>query len=81
MRSRHHRPIYRITAIILAYLLFGTALFVPMGAQKEPNIVLLVVVGIVWFLAMIATIVVNEIIIKKKYGGDFLPHEDEDERD
>lgn len=79
MPSRHHRPIYRITAIILAYLLLGAAFFVPLGAQKEPNTVLLIVLGSIWLLALIGTIVGNEIYIKKKYGGDFLPHKDDEE--
>ena len=78
--KHHHSPIYRIAAIALAYLLFGAAIFVPLGAQKEPNVILLVVLLCVWFAALIATIVVNEIRIKKKYGGDFLKKEkDEDE--
>lgn len=79
MRINHHRPIYRIVAITLAYLLFGCALFVPLGSQKEPNLVLLIVLAGVWALAWIGTIVANEIVIKKKYGGDFLPHDEEGE--
>ena len=78
MRSRHHRPIYRITAIALVYILFGAAIFVPLGAQKDPQPVLLIVLGVIWLLAMVGTIVVNEIVIRKKYGGDFLPHEDDE---
>ncbi len=72
MRSRHHRPLYRIVAISLVYLLFGAAVFVPLGTQKDPNPVLLIVLGSVFVALWIGTIVVNEIIIKKKYGGDFL---------
>lgn len=77
MPSRHHRRSYRITAICLAYLLFGAAIFVPMGAQKEPNLVLLIVLGSIWFVALAATVIVNEIVIKKKYGGDFLKKEED----
>lgn len=79
MPSRHHRRSYRITVIVLAYLLFGAAIFAPLGAQKEPNLVLLFVLLGVWLLALIGTIVANEIYIRRKYGGDFLPHKDEDE--
>ena len=68
-KSVHHRRWYRVIAISLAYLLFGAALFVPLGSQKDPNLVLLIVLGSIWFVAWIASIVVNEIIIAKKYGG------------
>lgn len=79
MPSRHHKRSYRITAITLAYLLFGTAIFVPLGMQVGPNLVLLFVLLGIWFLLLVGTIVINEIIIKKKYGGDFLPHQEEEE--
>ena len=78
MPSRHHRPIYRITAISLVFLLIAAAVFVPLGAQKEPNLVLIIVLGTIWFVAWIGTIVVNEIVIKKKYGGDFLSHKNDE---
>lgn len=81
MPSRHHRPIYRITAIFLAFLLFGAAVFVPLGTQKEPNLVLLIVLGAIWLLALVGTIVSNEIYIRKKYGGDFLTPQKNDEDD
>ncbi|MCR5348680.1 MAG: hypothetical protein K6E59_03645 [Bacilli bacterium] len=75
----HHRPLYRIVAIILAYVLLGAAFFVPLGIQKEPNVVLLIVLAAIWLLALTGTIVANEIIIRKKYGGDFLEKEKSDE--
>ena len=77
--KNHHRPIYRIVAICLAYLLFGAGIFVPLGTQKEPNVVLLIVLGSIWLIALVGTIVANEIYIKKKYGGDFLKKGDDDE--
>ena len=81
MPSRHHKRSYRIIAICLAYLLFGAAIFVPLGTQKEPNLVLLIVIGSIWLAALVGTIVGNEIYIQKKYGGDFLKkEEDEDGR-
>lgn len=78
-RKGHHRPIYRIVAISLAFLLFGAAIFVPMGAQKEPNLVLILVLLGIYLALWIGTIVTNEIIIRKKYGGDFLKNGEEDE--
>jgi len=79
MPSRHHRPLYRITAIILSFLLLGAAVFVPLGVQKEPNLVLLIVLASVWLVALIGGIVANEIVIRKKYGGDFLKEQNKDE--
>ena len=79
-KSVHHRRSYRVIAISLAYLLFGAALFVPLGSQKDPNLVLLIVLGSIWFVAWIVSIVVNEIIIAKKYGGDFLSQGKQDDR-
>ncbi len=79
MSSRHHHRSYRIIAIVCAYLLIGAALFVPLAASPDPNYVILWVLLGVWAVALIATIVVNEIIIKKKYGGDFLKKDDEEE--
>ncbi len=78
MPSRHHKRSYRVIAISLAYLLFGAAIFAPLGAQKEPNLVLLFVLLGIYILLWVGTIIGNEIYIKKKYGGDFLPHKDEE---
>ena len=82
MSSRHHRRSYRILAILCAFLLIGVALFVPLAATSDPNYILLWVLLGIWTAALIGTIVVNEIIITKKYGGDFLKKKDreEDER-
>ncbi len=79
MPSRHHKRWYRIVAICLAYLLFGAAILVPLGVQKEPNVVLLIVVGSLWLALLIGTIVANEIYIQKKYGGDFLKKEEDED--
>ncbi len=82
MSSRHHHRSYRIVAILCAYLLLGAALFVPLAASPDPNYVLLWVLLGIWVVALVATIVINEIIIKKKYGGDMINKKkgkDEDE--
>lgn len=78
MSSRHHRRSYRIVAIFCAYLLIGAALFVPLAAVPDPNYVLLWVLLGIWVLALVGTIVINEIVIKKKYGGDFLKKKGEE---
>ena len=77
MPSRHHKRSYRIIAITFAFLLLGAALFVPLGTQKEPNMILLYVLLGIYVAAYVATIVINEIIIAKKYHGDFLKKTDE----
>ena len=79
MSSRHHHRSYRIIAIFCAYLLIGAALFVPLAASPDPNYILLWVLLGIWGAALVGTIVVNEIIIKKKYGGDFLKKKDDTE--
>ena len=77
MPSRHHRRSYRIIAIILAFLLLGAAIFVPLGAQSEPNALLIYILLGIYLVALVATIVINEVIIWKKYKGDFLKKDDE----
>ena len=77
MPSRHHKRSYRIIAIVLAFSLLGAAIFVPLGAQKEPNTVLIFVVLGIYLTALIGTIVINELIIWKKYKGDFLKKDHE----
>lgn len=79
MSSRHHRRSYRIIAILLAFLFIGAAVFVPIAASPDPNLILLWILLGIWAVALVTTIVVNEIIIAKKYGGDFLKKKDEEE--
>lgn len=78
MPSRHHRRSYRITAIFLAFLLLGAAILIPFAVQDKPQTVTLIVLGSVWLIALVGTIVGNEIYIKKKYGGNY-PKKDEEE--
>ena len=78
MSSRHHHRSYRIIAISCAFLFIGAALFAPLAASPDPNYVLLWVLLGIWLALWIGTIVVNEILIKKKYGGDFLAKKDEE---
>ena len=66
MPSRRHNRAYRITAIVLAYLLLGSAIFVPLGVQPEPNMLLIYIVLGVYLAALAATIIINEILIAKR---------------
>ena len=79
MSSRHRRRSYRIIAILLAFLFIGAAIFVPLMASPDRNYIVMWVLLGIWVALLIGTIVGNEIVIKKKYGGDFLEKKDEEE--
>ena len=79
MSSRHRRRSYRIIAILLAFLFIGAAIFVPLMASPDRNYIVMWVLLGIWVALLIGTIVGNEIVIKKKYGGDFLKKKDEEE--
>ena len=57
---------YRIIAILLAFLLIGIAVFVPILAGKDVNYVVLWVALSIYAVALVGTIVANEIIIYKR---------------
>lgn len=61
-----HSPLYRIIAILLAYALLGTAIFVPIASSKPINYVLLWIALGVFLVALIATITATEIIMAKR---------------
>ena len=69
-----HKAAYRILVILLAYALLGAVVFVPISTAKPINYVLLWIALGVYLAALIATIVVSEIIHakrrKKKNGTD-----------
>ncbi|MCF0112560.1 MAG: hypothetical protein HUJ60_01110 [Bacilli bacterium] len=60
-----HSPFYRIFVIVLCYLLGGSAIFLPLMAGAHNDLVLWIALG-VFGLAMIATIVIEEIHTHKK---------------
>ena len=61
-----HSPIYRVCAIVLAYALLGTAIFVPIASSKPINYLLLWIALSVFLTALIATIVATEVIMAKR---------------
>ena len=69
-----HKTAYRIIVILIAYALIGAAIFVPISYSKPINYILLWAALGVYCAALIATIVVTEVIYakrrKKKDGTD-----------
>ncbi len=61
-----HKTAYRVVVILIAYALLGAAIFVPISYSKPINYVLLWVALGVYLAALIATIVVTEIIYAKR---------------
>ncbi len=61
-----HSPVYRIIAILLAYALLGVVIFVPISSSKPIDYVLLWVALGVYLVALVATIVVTEVIMAKR---------------
>ncbi len=61
-----HKTAYRFVVILIAYALLGAAIFVPISYSKPINYVLLWVALGVYLAALIATIVVTEIIYAKR---------------
>ncbi len=61
-----HKTAYRIAVILIAYALLGAAVFVPISSSKPINYVLLWVALGVYCAALVATIVVTEVIYAKR---------------
>ena len=76
MSVKHRSPVYRIVGITLAFLVLGVALFVPIMASAEPNMVLFWVLLSIYLTAYVATVVVNEIVTRKRYP-DYAKKKDE----
>lgn len=61
-----HSPFYRILAILIAFSLLGAAIFVPIASSKPINYLLLWITLGVYLAALVATIVVTEVIMAKR---------------
>ena len=73
-----HTPFYRIAVILLCYAIVGLFVFVPLAQDPNKNLVVLIVVGSVFFLAFLATVIVEEVIRarkKKAQAKEEEPHE------
>ncbi len=61
-----HSPVYRIIAILLAYALLGVVIFVPISSSKPIDYVVLWAALGVYLVALVATIVVTEVVMAKR---------------
>ncbi len=61
-----HSSLYRIITILIVFGLLGVAVFVPLAMPENRNDIVLLVVGIVYAVALIATIVVTEVYWRRK---------------
>ena len=68
MSIKHRSPLYRIIGITLAFLLIGAVLFVPLVISfgKDNPVLTYIILG-VYLAAYVATIVINEIVVRKRY--------------
>lgn len=65
MLNKHSRG-YRITVIVVAFLLLGAAIFVPISTSKPINYVLLFVALGIYVVSLLATIIITEIIYARR---------------
>ncbi len=61
-----HRTAYRIIVILIAYALLGAAIFVPISYSKPINYALLWTALGIYCAALIATIVISEVVYAKR---------------
>lgn len=61
-----HSPVYRVIAILLAFALLGVAIFVPIASGKPIDYLVLYIALGVYLAALVATMVVTEIIMAKR---------------
>ena len=71
MSNKRRGRLYRIIVIILAFLLIGAAVFIPLMTGSNRNDVVIYVALGIYGVALVATIVINEILIyKRKKASD-----------
>lgn len=67
MSIKHRSPVYRFIGITLAFVVIGTALFVPLFVGIKDNLILVWIIFGIYIAAYIATVIVNEIVTRKRY--------------
>ena len=79
MSIKHRSPIYRIVGITLAFVVAGVALFVPLIVGIQSNRILVWILLGVYVAAYLTTVIVNEIVIRKRYPDYQKSKREEDE--
>jgi Na+-driven multidrug efflux pump len=60
-------PFYRILVLLLCYAILGVSILVPLAMNKNPNIVLIIIIASVLVAAFVATAIIVEIQWARKF--------------
>jgi Na+-driven multidrug efflux pump len=69
-------PFYRILVLLLCYAILGVSILVPLAMNKNPNIVLIIIIASVLVAAFVATTIIVEIQWARKYKQEEKEKED-----
>ena len=69
-------PFYRILVLLLCYAILGVSILVPLAMNKNPNIVLIIIIASVLVAAFVATAIIVEIQWARKYKQEEKEHKD-----
>lgn len=69
-------PFYRILVLLLCYAILGVSILVPLAVNKNPNIVLIIIIASVLVAAFVATAIIVEIQWARKYKKEEKEKED-----
>jgi Na+-driven multidrug efflux pump len=69
-------PFYRILVLLLCYAILGVSILVPLAMNKNPNIVLIIIIASVLLAAFVATAIIVEIQWARKYKQEEKEKED-----
>jgi len=69
-------PFYRILVLLLCYAILGVSILVPLAMNKNPNIVLIIIIASVLVAAFVATAIIVEIQWARKFKQEEKEKED-----
>ena len=69
-------PFYRILVLLLCYAILGVSILVPLAMNKNPNIVLIIIIASVLVAAFVATTIIVEIQWARKFKQEEKEKED-----
>ena len=69
-------PFYRILVLLLCYAILGVSILVPLAVNKNPNIVLIIIIASVLVAAFVVTAIIVEIQWARKYKQEEKEQED-----